>query len=292
MKKWNAAIMTAIVFTLVLASCSSPLGDNKKKIKIGMINWIDNISTAYLWKVLLEEKGYDVEMMELDKAANWTGVARGDIDIQGNVWLPVTDKPFYDKYKGDVDLHDQWYKGTKLGIAVPSYMKDINTIDDLNQNKDQLAGKVFGIDPGSSLMQLTDKMKKDYDLDYTIVESSEAAMLVELKKAYKNKKPIAVTLWSPHWIFSDLDLKYLEDTKGSYGKPDNIQYMTRKGFAKEHPDIIKWMDNWELTDDQMSELIKYVNDAAESDEGYYPERGAKKWVEKNRELTDSWFEEK
>ncbi|MGD7010030.1 glycine betaine ABC transporter substrate-binding protein [Metabacillus sp. 84] len=290
MKKMKLAVILSLLFTLVLASCSSPLGDSKKKIKIGMINWIDNISTAYLWKVLLEEKGYNVEMMELDKAANWTGVARGDIDIQGNVWLPITDKPFYDKYKEDVELHDEWYKGTQLGIAVPSYLKDVNSLEDLNTVKDKFGGKVYGIDPGSSLMQLTGKMKTDYSLDYTIVESSEAAMLVELKKAYDNQKPIAVTLWSPHWIFSDMDLKYLKDPKESYGKPDNIQYMTRKGFSKEHPEIIEWMNNWELNDDQMSELIKYVNAAAQSEDGYYPERGAKKWIEDNRDLTDSWFE--
>ena len=42
-------------------------------------------------------------------------------------------------------------------------------------------------------------------------------MVAELKKAYNNQKPIIITGWSPHWMFSSFDLKYLEDPKGSFG---------------------------------------------------------------------------
>lgn len=38
----------------------------KGKIKLGVTSW-KNIATANMWKVLLEQKGYKVELMYLEK---------------------------------------------------------------------------------------------------------------------------------------------------------------------------------------------------------------------------------
>ena len=64
-------------------------------------------------------------------------------------------------------------------------------------------------------MGIPGKLLEDYELDdWTLVEGSSAAMVAELKKAYMNQEPIIITGWSPHWMFSSFDLKYLEDPKG------------------------------------------------------------------------------
>ena len=47
----------------------------------------------------------------------------------------------------------------------PSYMKNINSIEDLNAHKDELDNKIVGIEPGSSLMNLTNKAMKEYDIN-------------------------------------------------------------------------------------------------------------------------------
>ncbi|MCD7035493.1 glycine betaine ABC transporter substrate-binding protein [Metabacillus sp. GX 13764] len=278
-----------LLLSFFLTSCSNPLAESQKKVKLGLINWVDSISVAYLWKAILEKKGYNVQMMELDKGAMWTGVARGDVDITGYVWLPQTDKPYYDKYKDKVEVGGSWYKGAKLGLAVPEYMKDVNSIEDLNKHSSEFGGKIFGIDPGSSLMQLSQTVQKEYGLKTDLIESSEAAMLTELNKAYEQKKPVVVTLWNPHWIFSVEKLKYLEDPKGVYGKPDNIHYMMKKGFSKEHPEIVKMYEKWDMTDKELSQLIKYVNESTSGDAGYEPEKGVKKWMDENPELVKKWM---
>ncbi|MBJ3791371.1 glycine betaine ABC transporter substrate-binding protein, partial [Bacillus sp. OA1] len=245
----------------------------------------ENIATANMWKVLLEEKGYKVELMYLEKAAIWTGVARGDVDANLEVWLPVTDKPLNDRYKDDIVLKSKWYEGTGLGLVVPSYMKNINSIEDLNAHKDELENKIVGIEPGSSLMNLTNKAMKEYDIKLKLVQSSEAAMMSELKKAYTKKKPIAVTLWNPHWGFSEFDLKYLKDPKKVYGEKDDIYYSVRKGFEKDHPDIIKYFDKWKMNDEQLGTLMVELNKTKD------PEEAARKWIKNNQALVDEWVKD-
>ncbi|MFC0270784.1 glycine betaine ABC transporter substrate-binding protein [Metabacillus herbersteinensis] len=287
MKK-HFMMVTVIISVLLISACGgegATDGESEKgTLKFGINNWAENVAVSNMWKVLLEEDGYNVELQELEKAAVWTGIAQGDLDISPEIWLPTTDEPLYEKYKDDIVKKDSWYEGTGLGIAVPSYMEDVNTIDDLNSNKDTFGGRIVGIESGSSLMTLANKAVEEYSIELDLVQSSEPAMLSELKKAYEKEEPIAVTLWNPHWVFAEYDMKYLEDTKGTFGEKDDIFYMTRKGFEDDHPEIVKWMDAWEMNDDQLGALMSTINESS-------PEEGAKKWIDENRELVDSWMKE-
>lgn len=175
--------------------------------------------------------------------------------------------------------------GNWTWIVVPSYMKDINSIEDLNSHKDELDNKIIGIEPGSSLMNLTDKAMKEYDIKLKLVQSSEAAMMSELKKAYTQKKPIAVTLWNPHWSFSEFDLKYLKDPKKVYGEKDDIYYSVRKGFEKDYPEIVKYFDRWKMSDEQLGTLMVMLNKTKD------PEEAARKWIKKNQALVNEWIKD-
>lgn len=262
-------------------------GGNKGTIKIGYNNWAENIAVTHMWKLLLEEKGYSVELVRTEKAPLWSGAASGSIDVVPEAWLPTTDQPFYSKHKDKLELHEPWYEGTNLGLAVPSYV-DVDSIEELNEKKDLFQRKgqptIVGIDPGASLTSLTEESIKEYNLDYKLLESSEPAMLSELDKAIQKKEPILVTLWNPHWIFSKYeDLKYLKDPKNVYGEKEDIFFVTREGFKKEHPDVVKWMNQWQMDDQSLGSLMQVIEETGD------PENGAEKWIEENREQVDRWL---
>jgi len=278
-------ILALISIVFLLGACAQGGQDEKKNITFGINAWAENIAVSNMWKILLEEKGYEVELKELEKAAVWTGVAQSDLDVAPEIWLPFTDEPFWNQYKDDVVKGDAWYEGTGLGIAVPTYMENVNSIEDLNQYKDEFNGKIFGIEPGTSLMNLSEKMVTEYGLEFELVPSSEAAMLSQLKEAFNNEESIAITMWNPHWAFSAFDIKYLEDPKGVYGEPDNIYYMTRKGFEEDFPKVKQWFENWDMDDNTLGSLMKMIEDEGD------PVEGAKKWIEENRDLVDSWMTE-
>ncbi|MFC7391596.1 glycine betaine ABC transporter substrate-binding protein [Scopulibacillus cellulosilyticus] len=257
-------------------------------INIGYNNYVESVAVVHLWKQLLEKKGYHVQLTQSEKAPLYAGLANGSVDVSPEVWLPTTDKPYYDKYKNQIELHDAWYKGTNLGLVVPKYMKDINSIEDLNKHKKEFMrnGKpsIVGIDAGASEMKLTQKVIKDYGLDFNLIQSSESGMMSELAKAYKDKKPVVVTLWNPHWAFNAYKLKYLKDPKNIYGKPETIYYASRKGFKKDNPKVTKYLDQWYMTHKQLGDLILKIEKSS-------PEKGAKQWIRENPDLVKKWLKD-
>ncbi len=110
-------------------------------------------------------------------------------------------------------------------------------------------------------------------------------MLSELKSAYEKKEPVVVTLWNPHWVFNEYDLKYLKDPEKVYGEPDTIYYVTRKGFKREYPEIVTWLNRWEMDDETLGELIKNMEEVDS------PEHAVEQWLENHRDRVNEWLEE-
>ena len=162
--------------------------------------------------------------------------------------------------------------------------------DDVENQNDLAIGtqteyKITGIEPGAGLMKLTKTAIEDYGLeDWKLIEGSSAAMVAELKKAINNKEPIIVTGWSPHWMFSSFDLKYLDDPKGSFGGAEAINTLVRKGLEQDAPGAYKILDQfaWEMSD--MEAVMVDVAD------GMNVAEAAGKWIEANPDKVAKWTE--
>lgn len=126
---------------------------------------------------------------------------------------------------------------------------------------DQVDYKIIGIDPGAGLMKSTEKALKEYDLkDWKLVEGSGAAMAAALDKAYKDKKPIIVTGWTPHWKFAKYELKYLADPKGVYGGDEQIHTIARNGLKDDHPSAHALLDRFEWSPDDMAKVMVAIQE--------------------------------
>lgn len=286
--KFLTVLLITVFMGLLVSGCggSGDTGAEDKTIRIGVNNWAENIAVANMWKLILEEQGYKVELFDGEKAIIYTGVSKGDMDLGLEVWLPYTDEPYWNEYKDGLDKIGPWYEGTGLGLVVPAYM-DINSIEELNSNKDKFkqdgSPSIIGIDPGASLMALTKNAVTEYGLDYKLIEGSETMMLAALKNAYDKKEPILVTLWNPHWVFADYDLKYLEDPKNVFGDDEKIYVMARKGFDEKYPDVTRWLNQWKMDDQSLGNLMATINDAKN------PAEGAKAWLETNQDMVKEWL---
>ncbi|MFD4524631.1 ABC transporter permease/substrate binding protein [Streptomyces sp. NPDC058470] len=256
-----------------------------KKISIGYIPWDEGVASTFLWQEILEERGYEVETKQLDAGPLYTSLAQGDIDFETDSWLPTTHEQYWKKYGKDLDDLGSWYGPTSLELSVPSYMKDINSLADLKGKADEFGGKITGIESSAGMMSLLKtKVLKEYGLDkeYKVVDSSTPAMLAELKRAYAKKEPVVVTLWSPHWAYSDYDLKKLKDPKGAWGSGDGVHTLSRKGFAQENPVVGDWLKNFKMTEQQLTSLESEINKAGQGKQ----QDAVRAWLKKNPGLVD------
>ncbi|MGW7267618.1 ABC transporter permease/substrate binding protein [Streptomyces sp. NPDC054842] len=256
-----------------------------KKITIGYIPWDEGVASTFLWKEILEERGYEVDTKQFDAGPLYTSLAQGDIDFQTDSWLPTTHAEYWKKYGEQLDDLGSWYGPTSLELSVPAYMKDIDSLADLKGRADEFGGRITGIEPSAGMMGLLkSKVLKEYGLDkeYEVVDSSTPAMLAELKRAYAKKKPVAVTLWSPHWAYSDYRLKKLKDPKGAWGKGDGVHTLSRKGFAQGDPVVAKWLKDFRMTEKQLTGLEAEINKAGKGRQ----QDAVRAWLKRNPGVVD------
>ena len=269
-----------LLATIFLLSCGG--NKNENKINLIYVNWAEGIAMTNVATILLEESGYEVDMKNADVAPIFASLSRGNADAFMDVWLPVTHEDYMNQYSASLEVLGENFDDARIGLVVPSYVS-INSIDELNEYKDQFKGEIVGIDAGAGIMKAADKALIEYDMDYKLLTASEAAMTASLKKAIDGEKWVVVTGWTPHWMFSRVDLKMLEDPKGVFGDAEQIKTIARKGFSEDHPYVAEFLTNVSFTTEQIGSLMQDIEDAGNE------ALGAQKWIDDNRELTNSWL---
>ncbi|TCP60612.1 ABC transporter permease/substrate binding protein [Baia soyae] len=272
-RKWAAPVAILTVLALTFTSYAQS-GVKRNEIKLIYVNWVSEEASTYTLKNILEKEGFQVKVIRVDAGPMYDAIATGNADAMVAAWLPTTGAQYYDRYKKDLENLGVNLEKTRIGLVVPKYV-NINSIGELASQKEQFDQKIIGIDPGSGTMLLAKETIKQYNLGMKLLEGSDAAMVAELDRAYKKKKPIVITGWTPHWMFLKYDLKYLDDPKKTFGEPENIYTLVRKGFKEDQPEAFKLIDQFFWTARDMEEVMLDVAN------GMSPDQAAKKWIEKH-----------
>jgi glycine betaine/proline transport system substrate-binding protein len=190
--------------------------------------------------------------------------------------------------KGEFNYMKKWKTlGVSAGLALTLVAAGCGNDDSASGSfSEQVDYTVTGIEAGAGVMKATEKAIEDYDSleGWTLQPSSSGAMATELGNAIEDEEPIIITGWTPHWMFSKYDLKYLEDPKGSFGEEETINTMTRLGFADDMPDANKVLDQFNWTTEDMGEVMLEVSDGTD------PAEAARNWVDNNSDKVAEWTE--
>ena len=270
-----------LTILMILTSCGGE--KTKKQLSIAYANWSEGIAITHLTKAIFEEQGYEVKLQNADIAPIFASLSRGKVDIIMDVWMPVTHADYLKQHSKNLDTISTVYNKARIGLVVPEYVT-INSIEELNANKEKFSGQIIGIDAGAGIMKATEEAIDKYDLDYKLFTSSGPGMTASLKKAIEQSKWIVVTGWTPHWMFGRFRLKILEDPQKVYGDVELIQIASRKNFSTDDTFAVALLKNIRLTDKQISSLMTAMEET-QTTEG----DAARMWIEKNRELVDSWI---
>lgn len=299
-KRLLGLMSVLVVVILVLAGCggggaSSTSGGT---LTLGNIGWTENVAVANLTKTVLEEDFdyQEVELKTLDVGLLFEGVAGGELHAFQDVWMPNQEQ-LLSEVDNDVEHLEPWYEGeTTFGLAVPSYMKGVDSIADLNQSG---AERIIGIKPGAVISQkIEDNVIPEYNLTLEHEPSSKAAMLAEVERLYNDKEKFVFPPWCPHpmcgevtgWQGEDsarelpgmFDFRYLEDPKNAQGnldQPAKISAIVNEDLPDDDPVAYAFINNLRLNQD---ELVSIENEIAAADDNAV--KGVQAWLEENRDV--------
>jgi len=279
------AVILALVAGAVVSGCGGGSPESRD-LNLGVATgWDEAAVVANLSKIVMEEDlGYgEVRLQELELGPVIQGVASGDLDAYQDIWLP-NHQAQIDEVENDVILLDPWYDGTtEFGIAVPTYMTNVNAIPDLNQTS---IDQILGIEPGAIISErIPESVIPTYGLEQEYVQSSTPSMLSQVEELSDNREEFAFVAWRPHWMNQRYDFKYLEDPEDGLTDLNDgatILSIVNEDLPDDDPVAYAFLDAITLTEDQVNEIENInPNDYAES---------ARTWLEDNRDVVQPWID--
>ena len=177
--------------TLAILAAAGPALAECTEVSMSDVGWTDITTTTSAAKHVLEALGYEVDVKVLSVPVTFASLESDDVDIFLGNWMPAQSGaigPYLDS--GEIDVLNTNLEGTKYTLAVPTYAYDagLQSYADIAKFKDELDGKIYGIEPGNEgnayLISLTEENKFELE-GFEVVESSEQGMLSEVARAYK-----------------------------------------------------------------------------------------------------------
>lgn len=281
MKRFLLSMMTLLLL-VVVAACSSGSDSGDKKsdkkattITFGVTPWTSTVPPTKVARLILEDMGYKVEETNADVSSIYIGLSRGDINVYMDSWMP-SHEVHLEKYEGKVEDTAVSFSGAASGLVVPTYMEDINTIEDLIGKEELFGNEIYGVEPGGNAAKIIDSLIEGYGLDMKQVNSSEGGMIAQGMRLMEQEKPVVFYGWRPHTMFNKMDIKVIEDSKGYFSIPD-IHVITNAGLKEEAPEVYEFLSNWSIDIDDLEAMIVAIEDGAD------PEEVAREWIDNNQD---------
>lgn len=264
-----------------------------KMVRFAEIGWADIAATTGVAMTLSEGLGYQTRKIMASVPIAFAGVQKGQIDVFLGYWAPSMDtviEPFL-KDGGVNVLPKANLEGAKYTLAVPTYAAEagLKSFTDIATFKDQLGGKIFGIEPGNDGNLLIDGMIKSDQFglgDFRMVESSEAGMLVQISRAVKKQEPVVFLGWAPHPMNSQYDITYLEGGDEVFGADygaAKVYTVVPADYQARCANVGKLLNNLQFTVAIESQLMEKVL------EKQNPTEVAKNWLKANPAILDQWL---
>jgi len=287
------AALTALSFVAVVGSAQATDPAACRDVTFADVGWTDITATTAATSVVLDGLGYKPEAELLAVPVTYASLKNGDIDIFLGNWMPTMEGDLA-KYRdeGSVEVLGANLKGAKYTLAVPKYTADAGIKDfaDIAKMKDELDGKIYGIEPGNDGNRLIQDMI-DQDAfglkGFEVVESSEAGMLTQVARSEKRKEHIVFLGWAPHPMNNNHELVYLSGGDDFFG-PDfggaTVFTNVRKGYTAACPNVGKLLANLKFTLPMEGAIMGAILDDEQD-----PKDAATAWLKANPGVLDGWL---
>ena len=288
------AVLLAFALACLAPAARAAEPESCKTVRFADIGWTDITATTAITARILEGIGYAPHIEVLSVPVTYISLKNKDIDVFLGNWMPTMEgdrKPYIDS--GAVEIVRPNLTGARYTLAVSEQTWDmgLHSFADIAKFRDQLKGKIYGIEPGNDGNRVVLGMIKDdkYGLGtFDLVESSEQGMLAELERSIRRHEPIVFLGWEPHPMNNKYKMKYLDDPGNTFG-PDNgsatVFTNVRAGYLTECPNIGRFLNNEGFTlaiEDEVMGAILY--------EGTEAPKAAENWLKANPAIWKAWLD--
>jgi glycine betaine/proline transport system substrate-binding protein len=299
MKKKKKYVFKVMVFvfgiSLLLLPFSTSATAASKKLVIADVNW-DSVQVHNRIAGFIMEKGYGYAIDYVPGATItlFTGLVRGDIDIEMECWVE-NQQEAYDKgiAAGKIidlgsNFPDSWQ-----GWLVPTYVikgdakrgikpmaPDLKSISDMpkywklfKDAEDPSKGRFYSCIPGWECEKINEKKFKAYGLDKhfnIFLPGSDAALNGSMAAAYKKGQPWFGYYWAPTWVLGKLDMTPIEEPPYNKKIWDNnyacaypavkVNIIVNTSLEKRAPEIVEFLKKYETTQAMANKFLAYMRD--------------------------------
>lgn len=290
-----STLTTAATLAGLLLSGAAAAADSAacKAVRFSDVGWTDITATTAAASVVLQGLGYAPKTQVLSVPVTYASLKNKDIDVFLGNWMPTMEadiKPYL--ADGSVESLGVNLEGAKYTLAVPASLaaKGLKSFADIAKFRDELDGKIYGIEPGNDGNRLIQDMidKDAFGLKgFSVVESSEQGMLAQVARATKRDKPIVFLGWEPHPMNANFELAYLDGGDDFFG-PNfggaTVYTNVRAGYTGDCPNVGRFLGNLEFTLAMENEIMGAIlNDGAD------PAEAASAWLKTNPSVLDDWL---
>jgi glycine betaine/proline transport system substrate-binding protein len=284
---------TISLAALTAGSAAAADPDSCSPVRFSDVGWTDITATTATATTILKALGYETDVKVLSVPVTYTSMKNKDIDVFLGNWMPTMEADIA-AYREDksVETVRENLEGAKYTLATNAKGAELGIKDfkDIAAHKDELEGKIYGIEPGNDGNRLIiDMVDKDtFGLkDFEVVESSEQGMLAQVARADKDGKPVVFLGWEPHPMNANFELTYLsggDDIFGPNYGGATVYTNVRAGYTSECPNVGALLKNLKFSLEMENEIMGKI-----LDEGEDPEKSAAAWLKANPAALEPWL---
>ncbi len=286
MRAWFLACLFIVAATQARADPESC-----KTVHFADIGWTDVSATTAITARIVKGLGYQPKIDILSVPIAFLSLKDKDVDVFLGNWMPNQQSEIA-PYKSVIDVLGANLTGARYTLAVPqeTYDAGLHSFADIAKFKDQLGGKIYGIEPGNdgnrNILNII-KAGKFGLADFDLVESSEQGMLAEVDRSIRRHKMIVFLAWEPHPMNTKYKIKYLDDptdTFGPHNGEESVLTDVRSGYLAACPNVGTLLKNLHFSlpieDSLMNDILNNGKD---------PSEAAETWLKANPDAWSAWL---
>ena len=314
MKPFIATLGVALVATVATTAAVAE-AESQDPIRLTTNDWTGQIVTTTIMGEVLKKAGYNVEYVQADYIAQFSGLESGDLHAAMEIW-ETTGREAMDAAiatgnvvnlgeTGMQAIEEWWYPaymeercpGLPDWQALNECAEEFGTVETAPNGR-YLGGPVTwgGFD---------EERVEALEMDFEVVHAgTDAALFAELESAYQREAPIVLWVYEPHWASVKYEGSFVEfppysaacyedpadginpDETHDCGKPTGpIWKVAWKGVADKWPGAAAAIENFTISNEDMGALV-----AAVDLDGQSLDEAVAGWLGDNESVWSGWID--